>query len=300
MGKSSFESNELIGKKYGVWFSINQQKLTPATISIEYFTASNENNMEINDDTANQKLTHEEIMELKQTVTAETLIETIVTNNVDFHKKTAFSKQKYMERKKLKFLTHVLAEKIDLVTLCEYYQSKQFNIRIDLLSLLLTSANIKSNMSVFLRDDTHGVITSAILQKMNGIGVLHVVAKNLEAMKYMNFEHEKTPLVLVNEPVTEYDAVIIASTHLDFTDCLILSRPLVVYSMSMSFLHELYLSLRSSHSFVMVELISTWFREYQVLPGRCHPMMRMNDTGGCLLTATKVSDVLIQLTKKLK
>jgi len=33
-----------------------------------------------------------------------------------------------------------------------------------------------------------------------------------------------------------------------------------------------------------------WLRQYQVLPGRTHPMMNTSGSGGYLLTATKIYD----------
>lgn len=38
----------------------------------------------------------------------------------------------------------------------------------------------------------------------------------------------------------------------------------------------------------MVQLLTTWYRTYQVLPQRTHPMMNMSGHGGALLVATKV------------
>jgi len=39
-----------------------------------------------------------------------------------------------------------------------------------------------------------------------------------------------------------------------------------------------------------VRVVDTWFRQYQVIPLRTHPMMRMNGAGGYLLYGTKVEN----------
>ena len=39
-----------------------------------------------------------------------------------------------------------------------------------------------------------------------------------------------------------------------------------------------------------LQLLSTWWREYQVMPGRSHPNMNMSADGGCVLTGIKVSN----------
>jgi tRNA (adenine-N(1)-)-methyltransferase non-catalytic subunit len=42
-------------------------------------------------------------------------------------------------------------------------------------------------------------------------------------------------------------------------------------------------------SAVNIDVTETWMREYQVLPGRSHPLMRMDNASGYILTGIKVS-----------
>ena len=46
--------------------------------------------------------------------------------------------------------------------------------------------------------------------------------------------------------------------------------------------------LKDSGEAVCIELRETWFRDYQVLPMRTHPMMKMHGASGYLLSAVKV------------
>ena len=46
--------------------------------------------------------------------------------------------------------------------------------------------------------------------------------------------------------------------------------------------------LHESGEAISLELREVWFRDYQVLPLRTHPQMKMHGTGGYLLSATKV------------
>lgn len=39
-----------------------------------------------------------------------------------------------------------------------------------------------------------------------------------------------------------------------------------------------------------MDLQETWMREYQVLPSRTHPMMRMHGASGYILFGTKVNN----------
>ena len=59
-------------------------------------------------------------------------------------------------------------------------------------------------------------------------------------------------------------------------------------------------------SAVNIDVTETWMREYQVLPGRSHPLMRMDNASGYILTGIKVSNeptlppIEQPATKKLK
>lgn len=46
--------------------------------------------------------------------------------------------------------------------------------------------------------------------------------------------------------------------------------------------------LHDSNEAICIELRETWFRDYQVLPMRTHPTMKMHGASGYLLSAIKV------------
>ncbi|BFZ07485.1 hypothetical protein BsWGS_10524 [Bradybaena similaris] len=62
------------------------------------------------------------------------------------------------------------------------------------------------------------------------------------------------------------------------------SRPVVVYCQYLEPLVECYTQVKKQRMGLQLRLSETWFREYQVLPQRTHPMMNMSGTGGYLLT----------------
>ncbi|OMJ23992.1 tRNA (adenine(58)-N(1))-methyltransferase non-catalytic subunit TRM6 [Smittium culicis] len=66
------------------------------------------------------------------------------------------------------------------------------------------------------------------------------------------------------------------------------SRAVVIYSPYKETLLESFEYMRMSSEFLNVSLQESWMREYQVLPGRTHPMMNMTSSGGYLLTAIRV------------
>ncbi|XP_031560999.1 tRNA (adenine(58)-N(1))-methyltransferase non-catalytic subunit TRM6-like [Actinia tenebrosa] len=66
------------------------------------------------------------------------------------------------------------------------------------------------------------------------------------------------------------------------------SRPFVIFSTIKEALAECYTDLRNRGGVVNLQLTETWWREYQVLPGRTHPLVNMDGSGGYLLSGTTV------------
>lgn len=64
---------------------------------------------------------------------------------------------------------------------------------------------------------------------------------------------------------------------------------MVVYSQSIQLLADIMDRLKQSELIAHPELCDIWYREYQVLPNRTHPMMNMSSTGGYVLSATKLA-----------
>ncbi|KAJ3036030.1 cytosolic factor, phosphatidylinositol/phosphatidylcholine transfer protein [Rhizophlyctis rosea] len=70
-------------------------------------------------------------------------------------------------------------------------------------------------------------------------------------------------------------------------------RPLVLYAQQKELLHEAFHHMRTSRSFINVQITEGWLREYQVpvdAVGGTHPLMRMPANGGYLLSGLKVLD----------
>ncbi|TMW64569.1 hypothetical protein Poli38472_011449 [Pythium oligandrum] len=93
------------------------------------------------------------------------------------------------------------------------------------------------------------------------------------------------------------DSLIIAS-HFDPQPILLAllpylkcSRPFVIYCEYLEPLTRIFNMLQKMTSIVDVQLNETWTREYQILPGRTHPEMKMNAFSGYLLTGLKVGHI---------
>jgi len=91
---------------------------------------------------------------------------------------------------------------------------------------------------------------------------------------------------------------IILATKYDPTACLLKmlphlapSCPFVVYSEFIEPLAECFRELQRQNLAINLRLTDTWYREYQVLPGRTHPNMSMSQSGGFLLAGVKLCPI---------
>jgi tRNA (adenine-N(1)-)-methyltransferase non-catalytic subunit len=131
------------------------------------------NNREIFDNSQSQKLSHEQIEELKGSGgTGEAVVKALCENNSSFEKKTDLSKLKYIKRKKDKFLKRFTALEPTIRTMCEFYTDK-FNLkvrdlRVDTLSLMLCSANVHANSRLLVVDDVQGLLLAAVASRLDG------------------------------------------------------------------------------------------------------------------------------------
>ncbi|KAI8883539.1 eukaryotic initiation factor 3, gamma subunit [Backusella circina FSU 941] len=205
LGKfGSFLSDNLIGQPFGLSYEIytNKGDIRPVSHSgvntaVEETSA---NNQMIIDDSSIQKLSHEEVLALKEqglqgTMAAEEIIKKMVDSHGGFDKKTEYSKAKYIERKKKKFNKIFIPIRPTLRTMCEYFFNKNpdkiKHLRIDTLSQLLSMANIRAHSKLLVVDDTQGMIITAIMERMGGFGTIVGVHEgdnhNYDVMRYMNF-----------------------------------------------------------------------------------------------------------------
>lgn len=66
------------------------------------------------------------------------------------------------------------------------------------------------------------------------------------------------------------------------------SSPFVIYCEYIEPLTECFMELQKKKVAINLRLSDTWMRRYQVLQGRTHPSMNMTQSGGFLLTGTKL------------
>lgn len=200
LGKfGAFHVLEVLGYPYGQVFEcVGDKKVKPIKamdqepedddLNREELTqAFSENNQNIiNMGSKIQKLTSEQIDELKlagaTSAIGQQIIEKIIQGHGGFDKKTIFSQQKYLRRKQQKFLRRFQIEPLGASQLLEYYVSKDIQKVHDLsdetLGLMLNYGNVRPGGKYLVVDDLTGVLIYAMLERMNGQGTIVSVHEN--------------------------------------------------------------------------------------------------------------------------
>lgn len=130
-----------------------------------------------------QKLTSEDINELKKSGATsdvgQTIIQKMIEGHGGFDKKTIFSQQKYLKRKQQKFLRRFTVEYFGSSQMLQYYSEKD-NCRVldmseETLGLLMTYSNVRPDGKYLLIDETGGIVLYAMLERMNCKGTIVMV-----------------------------------------------------------------------------------------------------------------------------
>lgn len=169
----------------------------------KYFEVSAESNQDIiNVGAKIQKLDSKQIDDLKKSGASseigQKIIEQIIAGHEGFDKKTLFSQQKYLRRKQQKFLRRFQVEYVGSSQLLQYYIEKDLQKVLDLseetLGMLLSHANVRPGGNYLVVDDTAGVVVYAMLERMQGKGLIMLIHENehanLAALRHLDYSEE--------------------------------------------------------------------------------------------------------------
>ncbi|KAK9089521.1 hypothetical protein Scep_028603 [Stephania cephalantha] len=124
-------------------------------------------NRNIVDSNCAQNLSGEDIDEMKrsdfvylQGATGVQIIEALIANSSTFEKKTSFSQEKFKLRKQKKYAPKVLVRRPF---------ARRF-LRVDVLSLLLSLANVSTSSDIIVVDMVGGIPTGAVAERLGGTG----------------------------------------------------------------------------------------------------------------------------------
>lgn len=191
------------GTKRNKEYHLELSKETANLIEEIGLKTSGTDNRNIYDDGRSQKLSANEISELKSDSTsASEIVETLITNSNTFHNKTEFSQAKYLKKKEKKYFEYIQILKPNLRNITEILYkldpSKVQGVRIDTLSQIIAFSNISSEGNHLLYDSgSNGLIAAALLSAMgpqcNG-KLVHMHPGNMsqkQALLAMNFSPDQ-------------------------------------------------------------------------------------------------------------
>lgn len=151
-----------------------EEELTKDELT-KMFSNSAENNQNIiNIGSKIQKLTSDDVQELKTSGASseigQKIIEKMIAGHEGFDKKTIFSQEKYLKRKQQKFLRRFTVEYLGPSQLLQYYNEKD-NMRVldmseESLGLLMSYGNIRPGGKYLVVDETGGLILYAMMERM--------------------------------------------------------------------------------------------------------------------------------------
>ncbi|KRZ58630.1 tRNA (adenine(58)-N(1))-methyltransferase non-catalytic subunit trm6 [Trichinella nativa] len=346
--KTVFYLDNLVGHCFGQYFEIVNKQLQvcsntipesvvfsnnlPDGLMSDSDADSNSNTEEANgnmeENASNQMVTCEELAEMKKKGTSsDEIIRTLVKGSLSFKRKSTFAQSKYVQRKKLKHSEYVLVLKPTIRLLADIFYKKNPGkmqyLRQDAFAMLLAKSNIYPGARVLIVEDCYGLISAAIVEKMNGDGICLQIHRGdqcqskpcLDAMDFPENilkTFQPVPISLAikenenDDNATsifakcqqklqefekgEFDSLIIASRF----DPRILSEKLlskiklsgtiVIYSACIQVLSECFQQLRSSNQVLNLEITDTFMRYYQILPNRTRPEMNGHVSCGYLLS----------------
>jgi len=219
-----------------------------------------------------------------------------------------------VKKKKQKHLIQFRVVKPDVDNITEtYFLRYPFKInylRNDSLALFLLYSSIRPNSNILIFEDCGGLIVGAVAQKLQNDGKITLCnmkdnkrsVKDLKIFKELDLDKElnksiecKSLEALINEnPEKKYTHLLIVSEQLplDILQYTITflngSANIVIFSPHLEPLGDCYEYLQNNKLGINIHIHEIFTREYQVLPLRTHPNMRMSGFSGYVMEATRI------------
>jgi tRNA (adenine-N(1)-)-methyltransferase non-catalytic subunit len=150
-----------------------------------------------------QKLSDEDIRRLKESgLKGEDLIKTIMENNTSMQKRTIFSQEKMLKKKKIKHLHKIWIVETNLFNIVETLfleNERSINyMRADTFSTILVHSNFFNNAKTIILEDIDNILTSAFTLRSgnkSNIVSLYQSKLNNKNLSIFNFSFEKKNLI---------------------------------------------------------------------------------------------------------
>jgi tRNA (adenine-N(1)-)-methyltransferase non-catalytic subunit len=174
--------DNLISQPYGFNYEIKDQQLHLFKKALNDENNAVEivkDNRNLLDKTENQKLSRDDIEKMKtaEDMSGNEIIGKLIENSASFQNKTQYSQEKYIKKKKDKYLPIYQIMRPTIRTLCEFYtqginKRKILNMRMDTISQMLTYSNLAAHRNVMVLESCKGLILSAVVERVGGYGII--------------------------------------------------------------------------------------------------------------------------------
>ena len=274
-------------------------------------------NKEIYQSIQAQKLTQEEIENLKSTTQdKDELIKKIIENNTSMEKRTIFSKEKILKKKALKYKYLIFITPPSLFNIIEtffIYECNAINqLRFDSVASMLINSNFQENSSTVIIDDSSFILTLAYAQRTQfGAKVMHIFfdrppSKNLNLLN-LNSQQKGNITYMRYSVLMDENQIFKKFYQNKFANLVICMKE---DKFIPNYFFELFQFLKSSGNFIIFakdkeilvsidkivvdnklgidsKIIETITREYQILELRTHPMMNNKGYSGYVYVGYK-------------
>ncbi|CAI2316850.1 unnamed protein product [Caenorhabditis sp. 36 PRJEB53466] len=147
-----------------------------------------------------QKLEMDAVLEMKKAgVSGQEMVARLVEGSASFQTRTVFSQSKYIKRKAKKHSDRVLILRPTIRLLAKSYYLKDADrlamLRTDQLALIMQMAAVHHGKKVIVFEQTLGLITSAVVERLGGKGAcVHIhrgaVAQSIPCLHSMNYDQQ--------------------------------------------------------------------------------------------------------------
>ena len=167
-------------------------------------TVSKGDNRNFTDTNTAQKLSQAEVMELRLSgAKAEDIIQRLVENSETWDKKTDYAQEKYLKKKKKKYLKRFRIVESTPLTLCEVYESKGRDkicaMRPDTLSHILSHSGVHAGCRALVFDGVLGLVVGTVATRMAGEGLILSLYEGqqprAEVINFLNLSHEDAAII---------------------------------------------------------------------------------------------------------
>ncbi|XP_011301509.1 tRNA (adenine(58)-N(1))-methyltransferase non-catalytic subunit TRM6 [Fopius arisanus] len=184
LGKEQVQMEDLVNKPYWTTFKMFPSKISKKHVSLEVALkaetmedirqgmSSGTDNRSITDDGTSQKLSKEEIEDLRDAgKSSKEIVTSLISNSTSFATKTEFSQEKYIKKKEKKYCRYLTMKKPSISMIQEIYfrqDSSKINfLRMDTLSQILSYSDVRSEGKFLLYDSgTSGLSAAALLNRI--------------------------------------------------------------------------------------------------------------------------------------